>query len=104
MNETPVQHLKFENYDVIMLYDYRNLDMDFSTFDFSKYEKKYLIAWSMGVFVSNYFKEVFNDFNKKVAINGTGLIIDNNFGIPKKIYQITLKKQSLPNPKRRVEK
>ena len=91
MNETPVEHLKTEDYDVLVLFDYRNVDFNLSQFDFSKYEKKYLICWSMGVFVSNLFKKELQGFNKKIAINGTTKIIDNDFGIPEKIYKITVK-------------
>ena len=49
MNEAPVNHLKNDDFDVLILFDYRNFDFDFNQFDFSKYEKKYLICWSMGV-------------------------------------------------------
>lgn len=91
MNETPVQHLDCSDFDVLLVYDYRNINFDFSQFDFSKYENKYLICWSMGVYVANLFKDVLKDFNKKIAINGTTKIIDDDFGIPKKIYKITTK-------------
>lgn len=91
MNETPLKHLECEDYDVLVLFDYRDLNFDFEKFDFSKYEKKYLICWSMGVYVSNLFKTYLEGFDKKIAINGTAKIIDDNFGIPKKIYNITVK-------------
>ncbi len=91
MNETSVKHLKNDDFDVLILFDYRNLEFDFSQFDFKKYEKKYLICWSMGVYVVNLFKKYFVDFNKKIAINGTTKMIDNNFGIPKRIYQLTIR-------------
>ena len=91
MNETPVKHLKNDGFDVLVLFDYRNLNFDLSQFDFSKYEKKYLICWSMGVYASSLFKKELENFDKKIAINGTTKIIDNNFGIPEKIYKITVK-------------
>ena len=91
MNETPVKHLKIEDFDVLVLFDYRNLDFDLSQFDFSKYSEKYLVCWSMGVYACNLFKTELQDFNKKIAINGTTKIIDDNFGIPEKIYKITVK-------------
>jgi len=37
MNETPVQHLAYNDFDVLILYDYRNLNFDLSQFDFSSY-------------------------------------------------------------------
>lgn len=91
MNETPVQDLLCENFDILILSDYRDFNFDFSQFDFSLYNEKYLISWSMGVYVSNLFKKEFENFDKKIAINGTSKMIDNNFGIPEKIYKITIK-------------
>lgn len=91
MNETPVEHLIKDNFDILMLFDYRNIDFNFSLFDLAKYEQKFLICWSMGVYVSNLFKNELEKFDKKIAINGTNKIIDNNFGIPEKIYKITTK-------------
>lgn len=91
MNETPVKHLDCEGFDVLVLFDYRNVDFNLSQFDFSKYGEKYLICWSMGVYVASLFKKDLSDFNKKIAINGTTKIIDDNFGIPKKIYKVTVK-------------
>lgn len=91
MNDTPIKHLKTDGFDILALFDYRTLDFDFSKFDFSKYEKKYLICWSMGVYAANLFYEELKDFDKKVAINGTAKIIDDNFGIPKKVYKVTAK-------------
>ena len=91
MNETPVKHLKCDDYDVLVFYDYRSLDINLSDFDFSKYEQKNLICWSMGVYVANLFYDDLKVFNNKVAINGTTKIINNDFGIPEKIYKVTVK-------------
>ncbi len=91
MNETPVKHLKTDGFDILVLYDYRNLDFDFSKFDFEKYTEKNLVCWSMGVYAVNKFKNIFENFNKKIAINGTTRLISNDFGIPEKIYKITMK-------------
>lgn len=91
MNETHINHLKSEDCDILEVFDYRNLDFDFSEFDFSKYDKKYLVCWSMGVFAANKFSDFLNNFDRKIAINGTKKVIDDNFGIPKKIYNITAK-------------
>ena len=91
MNETPVKHLACEDFDVLVLFDYRNIDFNLAQFNFEKYSKKYLVCWSMGVYVSNLFKKELSSFDKKIAINGTTSIIDDNFGIPQKIYKITVK-------------
>ena len=91
MDENAISHLKNDNYDILAVNDYRDFDFDLSQFDFSKYKEKYFIAWSMGVYVAGKFADIINDFNKKIAISGTGKIIDNNFGIPNKIYNYTVK-------------
>lgn len=91
MNETPVQHLNSEDFDILMLYDYRNVDFDLGQFDFDKYAEKYLVCWSMGVYSANLFKDELKNFDKKIAINGTNKVIDDDFGIPKKIYKVTVK-------------
>lgn len=91
MNETPVQHLNSEDFVILMLYDYRNVDFDLKQFDFDKYDEKYLICWSMGVYSANLFKDELKNFDKKIAINGTNKVIDDDFGIPKKIYKVTVK-------------
>lgn len=91
MNETPVKHLNCEGYDILVFYDYRDLNFDFSQFDFKKYKKKYLVCWSMGVYAANLFADEFKSFDKKIAINGTTKIINDDYGIPTKIYRITIK-------------
>lgn len=91
MNESAVNHLNKEDFDILMINDYREINYDLLKIDFSKYEKKYLIAWSMGVYVSNLFADFLNTFDKKTALSGTNKIIDDNFGIPLKIYNYTIK-------------
>lgn len=88
MEEKAVEHLICKDYDVLTFCDYRNFEID--DFDFTKYEQKYLIAWSMGVYVCNYFYEIFKNFDKYIAINGTQKPIDDEFGIPKAIYDLTI--------------
>lgn len=90
-DETAVKHLNCEDYNVLSVQDYRNFEFDFSLFNFDKYEKKYLVCWSMGVYVSDIFSEYFKNFNKKIAINGTQKMIDDEFGIPTRVYSLTLR-------------
>ena len=87
-DENSIKHLDFENFDVIVCYDYSTLSP--IDIDFSSYENKYLIAWSFGVFISNYYFENFKNFNKIIAINGTQKPIDDNYGIPVLAYNLTL--------------
>jgi len=88
MDESVVKHLNFENYDVLMFYDYNSLETNFDFASINLYSNKYLVAWSMGVMTATNF-----DINyiKKIAINGTLKPIDDKFGIPKRIYNLTLK-------------
>lgn len=91
MDENIVSNLNFENFDILMVYDYRSFD-DKLDFDFSEYNKKYLIAWSMGVYISGLYSDVLNKFDKKIALCGTSKIIDDEFGILKKVYKLTIEK------------
>ena len=90
MNESPFKHLNCGDYDVLILSDYRKFDINLDDFGFEKYSLKCLIAWSMGVYTSGNYCEILNKFDKKIAINGTAPIVDDNFGIPNKIYDITI--------------
>ena len=91
MDENIIQHIDYEHYDIIMFYDYNSLDTDFDFKILEKYNNKYLIAWSMGVMIATLF-----DIKptKSIAINGTLKPIDDKFGIPKRIYDLTIKNLS----------
>ncbi len=91
MDDSVISHLDCFGFDIMTLCDYRNIDFDYLKYDFKKYEKKYLVSWSMGVYVANLYEKFFKDFDKKIAIAGTNKIIDNDFGIPLKIYNYTIK-------------
>ncbi len=90
MNEKAVQHLdianqKTKDFDCLHFFDYQNLQLP--NFDFSSYQNIYLIAWSMGVYISQILSL---PYTKKIAFCGTGNPIDNKEGIPSKIYQLTI--------------
>lgn len=86
MDESVITHLNPENFDILMFYDYNNLNIDLSIVP--DYEEKYLVAWSMGVMTATNFDI---KYNSSTAINGTLKPIDNQFGIPKRIYDLTIK-------------
>lgn len=73
------------NFDILICYDYSTPDFDF---DFSKYEKKYLIAFSAGVFMAGVLKDKLPPFEKTIAINGNPLAYDEYFGLRKEIVDI----------------
>ena len=87
MDESIVKHLEFGCYDVIMFYDYNDLNIDLNII--SDYDTKYLTAWSMGVMIASKFNI---DYASKTAINGTLIPIDDEYGIPPKIYDLTIKR------------
>ena len=80
--------LAFNNFDVIMFHNYSTLTP--INIDFSNYNKKYLIAWSLGVYVCNYYFDKFRNFNGFTAINGTQKPVDDNYGIPVNAYNLTI--------------
>jgi biotin synthesis protein BioG len=87
-DENPFKFLDCGTFDVLFVYDYN----DFSSLEISQnYEKKILITWSMGVFVAYQFKDMFKDFSYKIAVNGTVSPVDNEFGIPVRMFELTLK-------------
>ena len=100
MDDCVVNHLEPENYDVLMFYDYNSLETDFDFEKLNIYPQKYLIAWSMGVMTATLF-----DINylSKTAINGTLKPIDDRFGIPNRIYDLTLRGFSLKGAERFIK-
>lgn len=90
MEDTVVEHLDAENYDVVMFYDYNNLETDFN-FKLQEYKEINLVAWSMGVLTAAIvLKNV--PLHSKTALNGTLKPIDLKYGINPKIYDLTIKK------------
>ena len=86
-DEKPFEFLDAFDYDVLIIFDYSKLNLD----NIPKYQEYYLISWSMGVFVSYILKDKLPKFTKALAINGTPLPVDDNFGIPTKPFILTLK-------------
>ena len=82
-DEYEFEHLK-SDCDVLLLFDYSDLNLDF---EFSKYKKYDLLAFSAGVFVASAM-----DFNfkidRKTAISGNPYLFDEHFGLSKEIQDI----------------
>lgn len=87
-DEYEFEHLT-SNSDVLLLYDYLDLDIDFN---FSKYKEYNLISFSAGVFIASVMDFGFN-INKKIAISGNPYLFDEHLGLSKKtqefLYNIT---------------
>lgn len=100
MDENAIKHLNAENYDVVMFYDYNNLETNFDFSVLNNYAEKNLVAWSMGVMVAtNFFPTPHSypllqgarELSGATAINGTLKPIDTKFGINPKIYDLTIR-------------
>lgn len=89
MDAAAVSHLQMED-DVLMCCDYRSLDFNFP--DLGHYRHVYVIAWSMGVWAAD---RVIPGVGIKpelcVALNGTTSPVDDEYGIPVKMYELTEK-------------
>jgi len=89
MDQKAVSFLQCAANDIIMFYDYRNLETE--SFDFGRYQKKSLVTWSMGTFISALFYNMLNGISNKIAINGTLCPVDDKYGIAESVYDLTVK-------------
>ena len=82
---------QFKNFssskNLLLCWDYSTLDFEF---DFGKYNKVSLLAYSAGVLVACLLQDKFPKFDKKVAVNGNPFMTDKKFGISKKIIDLML--------------
>lgn len=87
-----IENINKTDCDVVCYYEHQNLEFKkIANLDFSKYDKKILVAFSLGVYAASLLPEnVFNLFDEKIAINGTEKPVDNIFGIPENIFKATL--------------
>lgn len=71
--------------DVLILYDYQNLHMDF---DFSKYNNIYIIAYSAGVFVASILADSIPNVREKVALCGNPYLFNETLGLSMEIIRV----------------
>ena len=71
--------------DVLILYDYQNLELDF---DFSKYENIYVLAYSAGVFVASIMANHIPNVRQKVALCGNPYLFDEILGLSAEVVQV----------------
>lgn len=83
----PFEFLACDDFDVLMFYDYNNLELP----ELPNYETYYLISWSMGVFSAYLLKDKLPKFSKKIAVNGTPFPVNDDYGIPLKPFILTLR-------------
>lgn len=80
------------SYSILHINKYdKNLDFD-KILDISqRYEKKILLSFSLGVYFAGLFLGKYQvDFVEKIAINGTLMPINTEFGIDPKMYDMTI--------------
>lgn len=86
----PFECIDCSGYDVFMYYNYVFLDEILPDI-FCEYKKITLVSWSMGVFIAYYLRDKLPEFSEKIAINGTPYPVDDTKGIPRKIFDLTLR-------------
>lgn len=90
MDEKAVTHLQGET-DVLEIHDYRILNRELPE-GLENYRDIYIIAWSMGVWAAANILPYWNIQVKAcIAINGTERPVDDSYGIPVKIFELTEK-------------
>lgn len=85
MDSSVVCEQDCEDYDVIVFYDYNDLNIEV---DLSGYKERHVIAWSMGVMIADIIG--FDNLKSAAAICGTPYMIDDDYGIAEKIYNLTV--------------
>jgi hypothetical protein len=92
MDANPMLHLTSHR-DILYVYDYSDLSFDFS---FSRYKKVHLIAFSCGVFMAGYLKEILPEISSAAAVNGTFSLFDERYGLSEVVINV-FKNISLEN-------
>ena len=88
MDATPFRAFTDLGKDCMIVYDYSDFNADF---DISGYSGYYVVAWSFGVYAAAYWLTTQKKKPlKAIAINGTLSPIDDECGIPCKIFDATL--------------
>ena len=85
----PFEYLDCGKNDVVIFYDYKDYDLPAEVI--KGYSSYNLVAWSMGVYIAYLLKPKLPEFQKKIAINGTPFPVDDEFGIPHRTFDLTLK-------------
>ncbi len=88
MNPRPFDRLSSQIYDILMLFDYRELgDL---TLDFSGYQEIEVLAWSLGVSAALRLAAKI-PARRWVFLNGTGAFCHKGWGIHPRLMERTLK-------------
>jgi hypothetical protein len=84
------------HHDIVSVYDYK--DIDPAQFEFTKsYPEVTVVAWSYGVFAADFYADAIFNVKKAAAINGSTSPIDDDKGIPVKIFLATMQSFNAAN-------
>lgn len=89
MDASVFDGLSKPGYDILVVYDYRDLGFDLSVI--SGYDEICVMAWSLGVWHADRFISEHAElpFTRTIAVNGTLCPVNDNYGIPPRIYDLT---------------
>ena len=103
MDEQPFLNLAEADYDIIILCNYNNLQTSNIDSLLNEYNEINIVAWSMGVWVASYVLDSYlssstdigninlnSKLNHCIAINGTPIPINDEYGIPTAIFNGTI--------------
>jgi len=86
-----VSGLSHSGSDLAVVYDYRSLCGEEISVLIARYEEVNVVAWSFGVYAASRVLAPFgNRIGRRVAVNGTMIPVNDNFGIPRAIFDGTL--------------
>jgi len=89
MDEGVFNRIRRPGYDIMVIWDYRNLSIDWGCT--ASYSEICILAWSFGVYAaSQTIQAIDSKITKKIAVNGTMQPIDDKYGIPEAIFDGTL--------------
>lgn len=107
MDASPFRHLARSGFDILALWDYTGLDRPGSwerdMTEFASvcggYDEVVIVAWSYGVRIASGFLESWNaslPVTLTLAVNGTPMHVDEQYGIPPAIFDGTLQRLAEP--------
>lgn len=98
MDEKPFKHIKSNNYDVLTLFDYQDIEINETFKDQCKgYDQIVIISWSLGGWVTAKLAHKLPDYNLAIGINTTLSPVNDNYGIPEPTFRATFENLSPEN-------
>lgn len=87
-----VKNFTPKNWDILVLYDYRDIEFPIEALAvITEYEKFALVAHSFGVWVANHHYNKLPQLQNSVAVCGTPMPVNDKYGIPKRIFDLTVR-------------